>query len=244
MAANREADAQQTDTQHTGTGADEAAAWRERLGWTHGLTADDPAARTTALTRLTESRHHIEEALEELNGMWRRKSPPGSTRHYRETELTRASVNYAEARSRSLPEGLWDRPPGTDITTWPGLPYALRFLEWEAKHPQEWTRLAKAWGTKERLLRDLAAAHHDETVTARLTDLVERIVARPYRCKDLEYVRIARAVDSDELRRRLAAATESEHSWARQHGAYVLWMLDHPSVPNTRHSWRTWLAQE
>ncbi|WP_103533507.1 hypothetical protein [Streptomyces sp. SM11] len=30
--------------------------------------------------------------------------------------------------------------------------------------------------------------------------------------------------------------------WARRHAGYVLWLLDRPEVPNTRHVWRTWLA--
>ncbi|WP_240434299.1 hypothetical protein [Streptomyces sp. YIM 130001] len=204
VAGKRESDA------GTDTGVDEAAQWHDRLGWTHGLTADDPAVRAAALTRLADTRRDIQDTLDELNGMWRRKSPPGSSRRYREPDLTRASVKYAEARSRSLPDGLWDRPPGTDITRWPGLPYALCFLEWEAKHPREWTQLAKAWGTKERLLKDLAVTHHAEPVAARLAVLVETVVGRPYRCKDHQYVRIARAVDCTDLRRGLEAALRSE----------------------------------
>ncbi|WP_018568753.1 hypothetical protein [Streptomyces sp. PsTaAH-124] len=67
-------------------------------------------------------------------------------------------------------------------------------------------------------------------------------VQRTYRCKDREYVRVARAVDGDELRDRLREAQRSESPAARRHASYVLWLLDRPGAPNTRHVWRTWLA--
>ena len=153
-----------------------------------------------------------------------------------------ASRNYQKVRRYSLPEGLWDRPTGSDIVAWPGLPYALLFLEWEARYPQEWTRHAKAWGTKQSLVRDVAVAHHDETVRTKLADLIEIVVQRPYRCKDREYVRVARAVDSDDLRGRLETAARSDNPWAQRHAGYVLWLLGRPEVPNTRHVRRTWLT--
>lgn len=88
----------------------------------------------------------------------------------------------------------------------------------------------------------MAVAHQDETVRTKLVDLIEIVVQRPYRCKDREYVRVARAVDSDDLRGRLETAVRSDTPWARCHAGYVLWLLDHAEVPNTRHVWRTWLA--
>ncbi|MFF7816242.1 hypothetical protein ACFZCF_30650 [Streptomyces sp. NPDC007945] len=96
-----------------------------------------------------------------------------------------------------------------------GLPYALLFLEWEARFPQEWTRHAKSWGTKQSLIRDMARTHQDEAVKATLTDLVEIVVRRAYRCKDREYVRVARAVDSADVRGRLDRAVDSDSPWAR-----------------------------
>ncbi|MEU2494222.1 hypothetical protein [Streptomyces sp. NPDC007883] len=127
------------------------------------------------------------------------------------------------------------------MVTWPGLPYALLYLEWEARHPQEWTRHAKCWGTKQRLIRGLAVVGHDGAVVRRLVDLIEIVVRRPYRCKDREYVRVARAIDSDDLRNRLATAAGSDSPWARRHAGYVLWLLERPEVPNTRRVWRSWL---
>ncbi|MEV0121211.1 hypothetical protein AB0I16_06560 [Streptomyces sp. NPDC050703] len=169
-----------------------------------------------------------------MNGAWRGAAWPG--------RRARAQREYYRACGRSLPEALWDRPAGEDITAWPGLPYALLYLEWEARYPEEWTRHAKDWGTKASLIRALAVPEHIASVEAALTDLVEIVVLRPYRCKDREYVRLCRVLDGDDLRGRLAAAARSEHAWARRHAAHVLWMLDHPEVPNTRHVWRSRLA--
>jgi hypothetical protein len=118
----------------------------------------------------------------------------GTQEQYREPAFRQAREMYYDVRRHSLPDGLWGRPLGMDIRVWPGLPYALLFLEWEARYPQEW----KAWGTKQGLIRDVAVAGHDETVRTKLTDLVEIVVQRAYRCKDREYVRVARAVDSDD----------------------------------------------
>lgn len=151
---------------------------------------------------------------------------------------------YRRACGRCFPGALWSGSEYAhgEISTWPRLPLALLFLEWEARYPQEWTEHAKAWGAKQALIRDLAAADHDQYLRAKLVDLVDLAVQRPYRCKDREYVRVARAVDGDELRGRLHRAHRSGKSWAQLHAGYVLRLLDHPEVPNTRHVWRTWLA--
>ncbi|GAA2159070.1 hypothetical protein GCM10010403_51720 [Glycomyces rutgersensis] len=63
-----------------------------------------------------------------------------------------------------------------------------------------------------------------------------------YRCKDREYVRVARAIDGPDLRMRLEAAADADDSWARFHAGYVLWLLDRPDLPNTRRIWEFWCA--
>ncbi|MGW4271869.1 hypothetical protein ACWEGQ_05780 [Streptomyces seoulensis] len=217
----------------TGVGVDGAELWHERLGWAFGLLASDPAERAAALIRLADAERNAQGALDRYHRTWRRRFRPGR----------RAALRtYQEAAMRSLPGGVRDRPAGADVGTWPGLPYALLYLEWEARYPQEWTRHAKEWGTKESLIRDVAVAHHDETVRTKLVELVETVVQRPYRCKDRAYVRVARAVDGDDLRGRLEAASRSDTPWACRHAGYVLHLLDHPELPNTRHVWRSWLA--
>ncbi|MFE9636702.1 hypothetical protein [Streptomyces sp. NPDC006463] len=233
-----------TEEVEPGAGAcgDEAQAWRARFGWAVGLLSDDLAERAAALAHLDKAKRNVWDALDRFNDVWQLTRPLGAEEQYREPVFRRAREAYSDACEHSLPEGLCHRPRGADITVWPGLPYALLFLEWEARHPEEWTRHAKAWGTKEALIRDVAVADHDATVKAKLTDLIEVVVQRAYRCKDREYVRVARAVDSEDLRGRLGKAAQSDDPWARCQAGYVLWLLDRPEVPNTRHVWRTWIA--
>ncbi|WP_432590358.1 hypothetical protein ABVG11_36865 [Streptomyces sp. HD1123-B1] len=212
----------------TTTGASE---WETRLGWARGLTADDPAVRSAALDRLADTQTEVGRAVDCLNAVYRRRLWIG-----RATALKQ----YERATSRSLPHALWDGP-ADQVAAWPGLPFALLYLEWEARHPQEWTRHAKDWGTKESMIRLVAEAVQDKSARGRLIDLTEIVVQRAYRCKDREYVRVARAVDSDELRGRLTASARSDNPWAQCHAGYVLWLLDRPELPNTRHVWQTWL---
>ncbi|MFD8307234.1 hypothetical protein ACFV29_33640 [Streptomyces sp. NPDC059690] len=229
-------------TKVTGPDADDGHAWAERLGWAYGLTAPDAVDRAAALVRLDDARARVRRTRGHLNETWRLTAALGHEEQHREPALTAAREAYDEALSHCLPEALWHRPVFGSISTWPGLPFALLFLEWEARHPQEWTRHAKAWGTKQALIRELAADDHSEAVEARLVDLVDLVVRRAYRCKDREYVRVARAVDGDDLRDRLDRAHRSDNPWAQLHAGYVLRLLDRPETPNTRHVWRTWLA--
>ncbi|MFJ9705645.1 hypothetical protein [Streptomyces sp. NPDC101234] len=177
-----------------------------------------------------------------MNEAWRLTSGLGHEAQRREPVLVAAREAYDEAAGRCLPEGLWNMPISGGLGTWPGLPFALLFLEWEARYPREWTQHAKAWGTKETLIRKLAVGGHGGVVRARLVDLVDLVVQRAYRCKDREYVRVARAVDGADLRDRLGRARRSDDPWAQLHAGYVLWLLDRPEVPNSRFVWRTWLA--
>lgn len=126
--------------------------WHERLGWAYGLIASDPADRAAALVRLADVERATQDAWDRLDRTWRRRYSLGRRA---------ADRNYREILRYSLPGGLWDRPAGSDIVAWPGLPYVLLFLEWEARYPQEWTRHAKTWGAKQRLIRDVAVAHLD-----------------------------------------------------------------------------------
>ncbi|WP_394427502.1 hypothetical protein [Streptomyces sp. SGAir0957] len=216
-----------------GAGADGADDWHERLGWMFGLIASDPVERAAALARVAAAEGDIGDARHRYNRTWRRRYS---------LRRPMARRDYLQALGRSLPGGLSDGPTGPAFGSWPGLPYALCYLEWEARYPQEWTRYAKSWGVKERLIRTLAVADLDEMATTKLVELIETVVRRPYRCKDREYVRVARTMDGPDLRNRLVNAARSDDPWARRHAGYVLWLLDRPEVPSTRHVWRTWLA--
>ncbi|MDX2709523.1 hypothetical protein PV350_42865 [Streptomyces sp. PA03-6a] len=230
--------------EEAGTDADDACAWAERLGWAFGLIAEDPAERGAALVHLAEAQRKVTDALDRSNEIWLLTRPLGADEQYREPAFRQALQRHWQAQRRSLPDGVWNGPAGGDLVTWPGLPYAMLFLEWEARYPLEWTPHAKAWGTKETLIRKVARAPQEEALKAKLTDLVELVVRRAYRCKDREYVRVARAVDSADLRGRLARAADSDSPWARLHAGYVLWLLDRPDLPNTRRVWQTWVAGE
>ncbi|GAA2263077.1 hypothetical protein GCM10009853_015270 [Glycomyces scopariae] len=223
----------------TTTGDDEAD-WARRIGYTRGLTSADPGERAIALAGLAAARAGVDAALARFNEGWFRARDLGRLpQWYDEPETRRLITVHSEARRRAFPDALWGRPRGP-LTDWPGLPYALGYLEWEARFPREWTLHAKKWGTKQDLIRDLAGDDHRGPVRARLVRLVIAAVSRAYRCKDREYVRVARAVDGDDLRSGLAMAVDSENPWARVHAGYVLWLLDDPDLPNSRRTWQTW----
>ncbi|MER6405025.1 hypothetical protein ABT269_16130 [Streptomyces viridosporus] len=219
-------------TEAAGSGIDDDHEWVEGLAWAYGLVSPDPAERAAALDRHARARMEVEAAYDRLHkGRFSRLWPA-------------RMWAYRRACGRCFPGALWSGSEYAygEISTWPRLPLALLFLEWEARYPQEWTEHAKAWGAKQALIRDLAATDHDQYLRAKLVDLVDLAVQRTYRCKDREYVRVARAVDGDELRDRLHRAQRSENPAAQLHAGYVLWLLDRPEIPNTRHVWCTWLS--
>ncbi|MFF3481795.1 hypothetical protein ACFYXC_00745 [Streptomyces sp. NPDC002701] len=227
-----------------GADMDDVRVWDERLAWAYGLISKDPGERAAALDQLASARKATAEALDRFNTTLMTLQGQGVRDPYRDPELRSAHEEYLRIRSRSLPDGVWGGGDCENLLAWPGLPYALLFLEWEARYPDEWTLTAKAWGTKEGLIRELAvpAVGQDPVARVKLIDLVETVVRRAYRCKDREYVRVARVVDGHPLRVRLEGALRSENPWAQLHAGYVLWMLDRPELPNSRHVWRTWLA--
>ena len=223
----------------SGPADDEAAAWRARLGWAFGLITDDPAEREAALAHLDGARRNAWAARDRCNELWHLTRPLGPEEQYQESAFTRAHEVYTDLCGRCLPEALWV----SEATRGPALPYALLFLEWEARFPREWTAHAKAWGTKRSLIRRLAVADHDQPTRSKLIDLIDLVVRRAYRCKDREYVRVARAVDGEDLRHRLRTAAASDNPWARLHAGYIIRLLDHPGIPNTRRVWRRWVAE-
>lgn len=220
-----------------GAGAGDDRAWIERSSWAYGLVSPDPVVRSAALDRQARGRREVEAAFDRM---------------YQGPFLTRMLLfpvrNRARNRAidRCMPGVLWSGSGYAyargSISSWPRLPLALLFLEWEARYPREWTEHAKSWGVKQALIRDLAATDHDQQLRTKLVELVDLAVRRAHRCKDREYVRVARAVDGAELRERLHDARRSEDPTARLHASYVLWLLDRPEIPNTRHVWRTWSA--
>ncbi|MFJ8900085.1 hypothetical protein [Streptomyces sp. NPDC102370] len=222
-----------TVTEAAGLSTDDGHERVEDLAWAFGLVSPDPAERAAALGHHARAHREVEVAHERLH------EGPFPKLWFR--ARLRA---YSNACGRCFPGALWSGRNYAygEISTWPRLPLALLFLEWEARYPQDWTEHAKAWGAKQALIRDLAATDHSPYLRAKLVELVDLAVRRTYRCKDREYVRVARAVDGDELRDRLHRAQCSENPAAQLHAGYVLWLLDRPEIPNTRHVWRTWLS--
>lgn len=215
-------------------------AWDSRLGWAYGLIADDPLDRAAAHMGHAQARERVSKALKLFNETFDLNHPNGRIETW-VPPLAVAYEAYRDAMQHVLPDALWNRPSGT-LSDWPGLPYALLYLEWEARYPQEWTTHAKKWGSKARLIRKLADPDLPAAAQAKLGELIDLAVRRAYRCKDREYVRVARAIDGPDLRMKLEAAADADDPWARLHAGYVLWLLDRPDLPNTRRTWEFWRA--
>ncbi|WP_201260772.1 hypothetical protein [Embleya scabrispora] len=210
--------------------------WDTRLGWMSALVSDDEVAHRRALDRYLRVTRDMREAREAYDTIVLRvprsvSAEEGAWRRFREAWLLTPDAAL-----------LAGSPPPAEVPDWGGLPYALTYLEWEARFPAEWTRHAKVWSTKQRLIRLLAVPGHHGPARARLLDLVELVVYRRHRCKDRDYSRIARVVDGDDLRARLEKARVSGESWTRDQAGHVLWLLRNPQVPINRTNWFRWLS--
>ncbi|WP_202511963.1 hypothetical protein [Streptomyces sp. SID3343] len=200
------------------------------------LVSDDEIAHRRALDRYLRSVRDAREARRAYDTLLMRvprsvSAEDAAWERYRAAWLRTPAV--ALLAERIAPE---------DVPTWDRLPYALAYLEWEARFPGEWTRHAKVWSTKQHLIRRLAVPGHEPATRARLVDLVERVVNRRHRCKDREYSRVARMVDGPDLRERLEIARCSGEPWARDQAGHVLWLLRNPDVAINRANWFRWLA--
>lgn len=210
--------------------------WDTRLGWMRALVSDDEIAHRRALDRYLRVTRDTREAREAYDTIVLRVPRSVSAE---EAAWQRFRAAWLRTPAAAL---LTEQLAPADVPDWGGLPYALIYLEWEAHYPIEWTRHAKVWSTKQRLIRLLAVPGHHDEARARLVDLVELVVYRRHRCKDREYSRIARAVDGDDLRARLAKACDSGEPWTRDQAGHVLWLLRNPQIPINRTNWFRWLS--
>lgn len=211
--------------------------WDERLSWTFGLIADSLAERRRAHETLVQTRRRWEQAWYRYNQVWNTPDHP----EYRE----RLDA-FGRARDFTFPHALWQGPAGP-WWSWPGLPYAMLYLRWEARYPDEWLAFGSNWGTKAGILRDLAWSARRlpplPAIASQLEDLVVMAVRREYRCEDVGYARLARTIASPGLRAKLTATAQDATGIGRTHANYLLWLLDHPDVPRPKVSqWRAWLA--
>lgn len=211
-----------------------AESWDDRLGWTFDLIADDPAKRHRAHAMLAEAQRHRTEALRRYNDVWNNNKHP---------EYGVSLDAWANAQSRTLPDGLWHVGPDRS-GEWHGLPYGLLYLQWESRYPDEWWAHAKHWGTKKSLLHKFTRHHQSlpPDTTPPLIDLIIEAISRRYRCEDVGYARLARAVDRDKLRARLDMEAGERPGIDRRRVRYLLWLLDHPEAARPKKAqWAGWL---
>jgi hypothetical protein len=208
--------------------------WDDRLGWAFDLVSDAPERRGRARQRLLESRERWSAALRSYNEVWNERDHP---------EFQARQHAFSRAHDFTFPHALWRR--GTEpMSRWAGLPYAVLYLRWEATYPDEWTPFRTSWGSKRNILRDLVRVADElrPPVVHQLEDLVMLAVRRHYRCEDAGYARLARSIDSPRLRDRLTAAARSTDEPRRTHAAYLLWLIENPSLPHPKiPQWKTWL---
>ena len=212
--------------------------WAERLGWAFDLISESLSDRRRAHARLLETQRRRSEALRHHNEIWGQYENP--------EWHVRANL-YHEARAHTLPDALWEGITWDELAGWGGLPYALLYLKWESRYPDEWFTYGKSWGTKHWLLNDFAKAAHllPAEVTRLLTDLILHAVHREHRCEDVGYARLARTLDGPELRERLAGPAADPDDTYRRRAQYLLWLLDHPEAPRPRkRQWLIWLASQ
>jgi hypothetical protein len=208
--------------------------WDDRLEWTLDLVAEHPTIRQRAHVRLAEARRHRTEALRRYNEVWSKTEHP---------EYAVRLDAWADAQSRTLPDALWHIGPDRG-GEWHGLPYGLLYLQWESHYPDEWWAHAKHWGTKKGLLHKLTRHHHSLPPAAepQLIDLIIEAVGRRYRCEDVGYARLARAVDAATLRTRLEMEAGRGREIDRRRVRYLLWLLDHPEAARPKKTqWNGWL---
>ena len=121
-------------------------------------------------------------------------------------------------------------------------PYAVLFLQWEARFPQQWREswTSSPWTTKEAVLAAfIRQGALPETRTA-LQDLLVGAVHRVQRCQDRWYWRLARHIDGPALQGRLRHAVEHGDERVRLRARYVLWLIEHPEEVVTSRAWRRW----
>jgi hypothetical protein len=187
------------------------------MEWADDLVSPDPVVRAEAVLRFKQAQADLDAAQ-------------------------RGAGDLGDALGRELMRTLWDGWTWVDFgaENFPSgsaelIHYSLRYLEWEARFPAEWY---KSWGTKGSLLRAMARRDDlTEDARSRLADLVVTVVSRRQQCEDEGYIAVARAIDDESLRQRVA---EVESSRAR----FMLHMLDHLELrPKTR-TWQLWEAEQ
>ncbi len=123
-------------------------------------------------------------------------------------------------------------------------PYAVLFLEWEARFPELWRSAGpwSPWGLKKRVLRQFADMDVPQPQVIAATELTLGAVNRRHRCEDRGYALVARSLDGPVLRAGIDAAVRSPDPEVQRRAGYVRWAMDNAEAPVTLASWRDWCA--
>jgi hypothetical protein len=149
------------------------------LDWAFDLVSPDPVRRASARNRHAETEAAHSAAAARINELWRRTGTldPAEPNLAADMEqrISASQDAYQYLLSGAISEFVHFRRVAA-------LPYALLFLEWEARFPNEWPRW---WGTKKNTLRIFSQlAQFPPGVRARLAELVVQAVCRQHRCEE------------------------------------------------------------
>lgn len=125
-------------------------------------------------------------------------------------------------------------------------PYAVLFLTWGARFPDEWRRADKWWSrasTKDMILRTMARQGVTEAHRETVESLLLSAVRGPYRCKDWRYSAVARRIDGETLRIGLDQIASGADEDASLRAQFVLSRLEDRSLSVNIRSYGNWLAQ-
>jgi hypothetical protein len=124
--------------------------------------------------------------------------------------------------------------------------YGVLFLRWELLFPAEWREgwPYSPWTGKEGVLETFCAGGPTPQTGPALADLLIAAVSREQRCQDRWYWRLARRIDTPQLRARLETTAEGAGERTRLRAQFVLWVIDHPGEGTGSAAWRRWLRSE
>ncbi|WP_157815403.1 hypothetical protein [Kitasatospora sp. CB02891] len=216
-------------------------------GWMFDLVSRDPLRRDAAVARHTRSRAELDRALRAMNEAW---WAAGQSWSPTDPVLAVSARAARAAHAAAVADTLHGVVGKFHAVRWAGdlddyrrlAPYAVLFLQWEARHPEQWRSAGpwSPWGLKKRVLRQFADMDVPPPQVPAVTELTLRAVHRGQRCEDLGYVLLARSLDGPALRAGLDAAAHSPDPTVQRRSGYVRWALDHAESPVTAASWRGW----
>jgi hypothetical protein len=217
--------------------------------WVFDLVSPEADRRRAALDRHRTTLEDSHEAQRWINRVWEQAGTPAPQEAYLAAQMdqARAAKRDADALTFFAPISAWSADWSIDVSRHAQYaPYAVLFLEWEARYPLEWRGAStwswSPWGTKEGILARFIRGGVPVNSRQFIADLVIAAITREYRCKDWMYAPLARAVDGPDLRHGLCRLLDGDDPLVRLRAAFVLHILDHPELRVRRHTWQRWLA--